>query len=149
MDAFLTEVPESPKVDPSFIGSDPYEAADQEDIPYLPLALTFSFPVEQSALDSGVLLTWTKGFSAKNAVGKDVVKLLQDAFDRKHIHVKCVALVNDVSLYSFIPHIHIRSFYRVTNCTDEDLYMTDCRSASFSSIYIWRMHPRRYFWNRN
>ncbi|KAF8643061.1 hypothetical protein AX16_009229 [Volvariella volvacea WC 439] len=35
------------------------------------------------------------GFSAKNAVGHDVVKLLQDAFDRKHMHVKCVALVND------------------------------------------------------
>ncbi|KIK99707.1 hypothetical protein PAXRUDRAFT_131530 [Paxillus rubicundulus Ve08.2h10] len=62
---------------------------------YISLALTFSFPVEQTALDSGKLLTWTKGFAAKNAIGKDVVKLLQDAFDRKHIHVKCVALVND------------------------------------------------------
>ncbi|KAF8974696.1 hexokinase [Flammula alnicola] len=59
------------------------------------LGLTFSFPVEQSALGSGKILTWTKGFSAKNAVGHDVVKLLQDAFDRKHMHVKCVALVND------------------------------------------------------
>ncbi|KIM45917.1 hypothetical protein M413DRAFT_7969 [Hebeloma cylindrosporum] len=59
------------------------------------LGLTFSFPVEQTALGSGKILTWTKGFSAKNAVGKDVVKLLQDAFDRKHMHVKCVALVND------------------------------------------------------
>ncbi|KAH8118513.1 hexokinase-domain-containing protein [Phellopilus nigrolimitatus] len=61
----------------------------------LHLGLTFSFPVEQTALDKGVLLTWTKGFAAKNAVGNDVVKLLQDAFDRKHIHVKCSALVND------------------------------------------------------
>lgn len=60
------------------------------------LGLTFSFPVEQAALDSGVLLTWTKGFSARNAVGKDVVQLLQHAFDRKHMHVTCSALVNDV-----------------------------------------------------
>ncbi|KAJ3568406.1 hypothetical protein NP233_g5735 [Leucocoprinus birnbaumii] len=59
------------------------------------LGLTFSFPVEQTALDSGKILTWTKGFSARNAIGNDVVKLLQDAFDRKHMHVKCVALVND------------------------------------------------------
>ncbi|KAG8925270.1 glucokinase [Tulasnella sp. 418] len=59
------------------------------------LGLTFSFPVEQTALDKGVLLTWTKGFAAKNAVGHDVVKLLQDAFDRKHLHVKCTALLND------------------------------------------------------
>lgn len=59
------------------------------------LGFTFSFPVEQTALDQGKLLTWTKGFSAKNAIGHDVVKLLQDALDRKHIHVRCSALVND------------------------------------------------------
>lgn len=64
----------------------------------LPLGLTFSFPVEQTALDKGTILTWTKGFAAKNAVGHDVVQLLQDAFDRKHLHVRCVALVNDVSV---------------------------------------------------
>lgn len=55
------------------------------------------FPVEQTALDAGKLLTWTKGFAAKHAVGNDVVRLLQDAFDRKHMHVCCSALVNDVS----------------------------------------------------
>ena len=70
------------------------ESADDED---LKLGLTFSFPVEQTALDKGKILTWTKGFSARNAIGHDVVQLLQDAFDRKHLHVKCVALVNDVS----------------------------------------------------
>jgi Hexokinase len=32
------------------------------------LGLTFSFPVEQTALSSGQILTWTKGFSAKHAV---------------------------------------------------------------------------------
>lgn len=63
------------------------------------LGLTFSFPVEQTALDSGKILTWTKGFNAKNAIGQDVVKLLQDAFDRKRMNVKCVALVNDVSFW--------------------------------------------------
>ncbi|KAG8915745.1 glucokinase [Tulasnella sp. 408] len=70
-------------------------AIDAENEETLHLGFTFSFPVEQSALDKGLLLTWTKGFSAKNAVGNDVVKLLQDAFDRKHLHVKCTALVND------------------------------------------------------
>ena len=66
--------------------------------------------MEQTALDKGILLTWTKGFSAKNAVNKDVVELLQDAFDRKHLHVKCVALVNDVrplvSLNSALRYSH-------------------------------------------
>ncbi|KAG6865994.1 hypothetical protein C0991_009666 [Blastosporella zonata] len=68
---------------------------DSRDTDVVHLGLTFSFPVEQTALGSGTILTWTKGFSAKNAIGHDVVKLLQDAFDRKHMHVKCIALVND------------------------------------------------------
>lgn len=91
VDAFLTTHATTDYVSPT------------DDIPHdlladVLLGLTFSFPVEQTALGSGRILTWTKGFSAKNAIGNDVVKLLQDAFDRKHMHVKCVALVNDVSL---------------------------------------------------
>ncbi|KAH9049279.1 hypothetical protein EDB83DRAFT_2226901 [Lactarius deliciosus] len=88
VDAFLTSTTE--------LKEDVLDAGDVEiDSPTVPLGLTFSFPVEQTALDKGFLLTWTKGFAAKNAVNKDIVGLLQDAFDRKHLHVKCVALVND------------------------------------------------------
>jgi hexokinase len=89
VDAFLTASAGSQE------DSDTSNAIDV-DSQAIPLGLTFSFPVEQTAIDSGILLMWTKGFSAKNAVNKDVVGLLQDAFDRKHLHVKCVALVNDV-----------------------------------------------------
>ncbi|GAW01757.1 hypothetical protein LENED_003368 [Lentinula edodes] len=89
VDAFLTmHPPESPP--PSPLDPSPTSPLD-----VLPLGLTFSFPVEQTALGAGTILTWTKGFSAKNAIGHDVVRLLQDAFDRKHLHVRCVALVND------------------------------------------------------
>jgi hexokinase len=62
----------------------------------LHLGMTFSFPVEQTALGAGRLLTWTKGFSATGAIGNDVVQLLQDALDKKRVQCKCVALVNDV-----------------------------------------------------
>ncbi|KAJ7755666.1 hypothetical protein DFH07DRAFT_1027993 [Mycena maculata] len=89
VDAFLTSHP--PSDSPSGPGN-PF-AESTPDVVHL--GLTFSFPVEQTALGSGKILTWTKGFSAKHAIGNDVVKLLQDAFDRKHMHVKCVALVND------------------------------------------------------
>ncbi|GAA5920610.1 hypothetical protein JCM1841_001473 [Sporobolomyces salmonicolor] len=78
VDHFLTE-----------IGTD---AAEDEK---LHLGFTFSFPVLQTALAAGTLINWTKGFECKNAVGKDVVQLLQEALDRKHIHVRCSALVND------------------------------------------------------
>jgi hexokinase len=36
----------------------------------------FSFAVEQTALNEGKLLGWTKGFDVKGVPGKDVVKLL-------------------------------------------------------------------------
>jgi hexokinase len=97
------------------------------------LGLTFSFPVEQTALGSGKILTWTKGFSAKNAIGHDVVKLLQDAFDRKHIHVKCIALVNDVSLSP------LRNSYILNN--------SDRRSTPFSGLYLRRLSLGRNFWH--
>ncbi|KAJ3898997.1 hypothetical protein F5879DRAFT_888795 [Lentinula edodes] len=92
VDAFLTmHPPESPPPSPSPLDT----PSPNSPLDVLPLGLTFSFPVEQTALGAGTILTWTKGFSAKNAIGHDVVRLLQDAFDRKHLHVRCVALVND------------------------------------------------------
>ncbi|KAI5481801.1 hexokinase [Pseudohyphozyma bogoriensis] len=59
------------------------------------LGFTFSFPVAQTGIAAGTLINWTKGFECSNAIGKDVVQLLQSALNRKHIHVKCSALVND------------------------------------------------------
>eukprot|EP01135_Chromosphaera_perkinsii_P000054 Nk52_evm5s24 gene=Nk52_evmTU5s24 len=60
-----------------------------------PLGFTFSFPVDQTALNSGKLIQWTKGFSSSNVVGKDVVELLQKAFDKKNIKCNVVAMIND------------------------------------------------------
>lgn len=59
------------------------------------LGFTFSFPVRQSALNAGTLLTWTKGFNLKNSIGKDMVQMLQQALDKKQLPVACEALVND------------------------------------------------------
>jgi len=95
----------------------------------LKLGFTFSFPVEQTALNKGRLLSWTKGFAVRNAVGHDVVQLLQDAFDRKHLHVKCVALVNDVS------------HYITTLWTKSELIGPDRRCSAIPRIYIWGVSP--------
>ncbi|KDN52752.1 hypothetical protein K437DRAFT_253954 [Tilletiaria anomala UBC 951] len=59
------------------------------------MGFTFSFPVEQTTIDRGALLFWTKGFNCPDAPGKDVVQLLQNALDKKHIKVRVNALVND------------------------------------------------------
>jgi len=59
------------------------------------LGFTFSFPVIQDKVDSGKLLEWTKGFKTQGVVGKDVVALLNVAFEREKVNAKVVALAND------------------------------------------------------
>ena len=61
----------------------------------LPLGFTFSFPTEQTALNQGTLITWTKGFCAAKCVDVDVVLLLQSALNRLGVHVEVKALAND------------------------------------------------------
>jgi hexokinase len=61
----------------------------------LKMGFTFSFPVDQTAIDKGNLIFWTKGYTASGAVGKDVVFMLQDSLNRKEVPVKVTALVND------------------------------------------------------
>ncbi|KAI9253888.1 hexokinase-domain-containing protein [Phascolomyces articulosus] len=61
----------------------------------LQLGYTFSFPVLQTAINRGVLKQWTKGFSSKNAVGKDVALLLQESFRKRYLPVNVAAIVND------------------------------------------------------
>ena len=95
-----------------------------------------SFPVEQTAIDAGKLLTWTKGFSAKNAIGQDIVRLLQDAFDQKHIHVRCNALVNDVSL-------------TLCSIIEVDLPGVDCWNITIAVISEWTCVDRSYIRDRD
>ncbi|EAN77628.1 hexokinase [Trypanosoma brucei brucei TREU927] len=61
----------------------------------VPLGFTFSFPVEQTKVNRGVLIRWTKGFSTKGVQGNDVIALLQAAFGRVSLKVNVVALCND------------------------------------------------------
>lgn len=59
------------------------------------LGFTFSFPVQQLAINKGNLMRWTKGFDIQDAVGKDVCALLQTEIDKLGLPVKVAALVND------------------------------------------------------
>ncbi|XP_068443348.1 hexokinase HKDC1-like [Clinocottus analis] len=61
-----------------------------------PLAFTFSFPCEQSTLNQGLLLNWSKDFRARGLLGKDVVQALRGAIDRNGgMDVEVLAMVND------------------------------------------------------
>lgn len=59
------------------------------------LGFTFSFPVNQTSLDSGTLTRWTKGFNIPDCIGKDVVKLLQAELDNLKVPVTVSAIAND------------------------------------------------------
>ncbi|CUS09352.1 unnamed protein product [Tuber aestivum] len=62
---------------------------------HLRLGFTFSFPVDQKAINKGYLIRWTKGFDIPDAIGKDVCALLQNEIDALGLPVKVAALVND------------------------------------------------------
>lgn len=71
------------------------EGGDDADAGKLRLGFTFSFPVEQTSLNSGKLIRWTKGFDIPDTVGKDVVQVLQHHLDEQKIPVHVAALAND------------------------------------------------------
>ncbi|OIW11124.1 hypothetical protein TanjilG_22931 [Lupinus angustifolius] len=70
------------------------------------LGFTFSFPVKQMSVSSGILIKWTKGFSIVNMVGRDVAACLQDAVTRKGLDVRVAALVNDTVGTLALGHYH-------------------------------------------
>ncbi|XP_052122312.1 hexokinase-2 [Frankliniella occidentalis] len=64
----------------------------------LPLGFTFSFPMTQSSLDDGKLVTWTKSFNCPNVVGMNAVQLLRDALAKRgDVNVDVMAVLNDTA----------------------------------------------------
>ncbi len=60
------------------------------------LGFTFSFPVKQVSIKSGILLHWTKGFSVKGVEGRDVIGLLEQSLRQEGLdNIKVSALAND------------------------------------------------------
>ncbi|KAJ6773566.1 HEXOKINASE-LIKE 1 PROTEIN-RELATED [Salix purpurea] len=59
------------------------------------IGFTFSFPVKQTSIDSGILMKWTKGFAVSGTAGRDVVACLNEAMERQGVDMRVSALVND------------------------------------------------------
>lgn len=66
-----------------------------EDTDKLKLGFTFSFPVDQTSINRGKLIRWTKGFDLPDCVGKDIVELFQQELDKISARVHIAALAND------------------------------------------------------
>jgi len=64
----------------------------------IPLGFCFSFPMIQTGVDKGILVTWTKSFKCNNVVGHEVVGMLKNALSKyKSVNVDVVAVINDAS----------------------------------------------------
>ncbi|CAG7909427.1 hypothetical protein BRARA_J00549 [Brassica rapa] len=59
------------------------------------IGFTFSFPVNQTSIDSGTLIKWTKGFNVSGMEGKNVVACLNEAMEAHGLDMRVSALVND------------------------------------------------------
>lgn len=59
------------------------------------VGFTFSFPVQQSALNEGILLQWNKSFNAPSLVGKDIASVLQEECAVLGLKIKIETIVND------------------------------------------------------
>ncbi|KAI0500152.1 hypothetical protein KFK09_018361 [Dendrobium nobile] len=59
------------------------------------IGFTFSFPIKQTSINSGILIKWTKGFAVSGTAGKDVVACLKEAMQRQGLDMSVSALVND------------------------------------------------------
>ncbi|XP_049931586.1 hexokinase-3-like isoform X2 [Nymphaea colorata] len=70
------------------------------------LGFTFSFPMKQTSVSSGVLVKWTKGFAIHDMDGKDVAGCLQEAMARVGLDMTVVALVNDTVGTLALGHYH-------------------------------------------
>ncbi|KAI3882869.1 hypothetical protein MKX03_010817 [Papaver bracteatum] len=86
-----------------FIASGLYELVQEEYEKYkIPretkreIGFTFSFPVNQTSINEGILIEWNKGFNVSDTVGKDVVACLKEAMEKVNLDMFSVtALVND------------------------------------------------------
>ncbi|KAK9692311.1 hypothetical protein RND81_09G255400 [Saponaria officinalis] len=78
-----------------FVEKETDEDSDTLSVTRRELGFTFSFPVKQTSVSSGVLMKWTKGFTIRDMIGKDVCDCLQQALSRQGLDMHVTSLVND------------------------------------------------------
>ena len=72
------------------------ESKTNDDNSKIQIGFCFSFPMRQPALNSGILIQWTKGFTVPDVVDHDVSQLMNDAFKRLGMdNVEIDSMVND------------------------------------------------------
>lgn len=78
------------------------------------IGFTFSFPVEQTALTNGKILSFTKAYRCEDAIGQDAVGLLQERLDRLAAgRFEVAALMND-TVATLVTHAYKQPLTRMS-----------------------------------
>ncbi|KAF9439198.1 glucokinase [Entomortierella beljakovae] len=72
----------------------------------LQMGVTFSFAIQQTAINSGKVLAMGKGFNLSDVMGRDLKDLLEDGFTRKGLNVKVSAIIND-TVGTLVSHAYV------------------------------------------
>ncbi|KAI1313048.1 glucokinase [Mortierella claussenii] len=72
----------------------------------LQMGVTFSFAIQQTAINRGKVLAMGKGFNLSDVIGKDLKDLLEDGFIRKNLNVKVSAIIND-TVGTLVSHAYV------------------------------------------
>lgn len=91
------------------------------------LGFTFSFPMKQTSVSSGILIKWTKGFAIENMVGREIASCLQQALMRRGLNMRVAALVNDTVGTLALGHYH-----------DEDTFVAVIIGTGTNACYFER-----------
>ncbi|KAI0088406.1 hexokinase [Irpex rosettiformis] len=94
----------------------------------LPLGFTFSYPCLQNKIDHGELIRWTKGFSAPNIEGRDVVDMFRQSLAKYSVPAEVVALTCDTT------GTLIASHYVNSNTKIACIFGTGCNAAYMEKI---------------
>ncbi|KAF8978790.1 glucokinase [Entomortierella lignicola] len=72
----------------------------------LQMGVTFSFAIQQTAVNRGKVLAMGKGFDLSDVIGKDLKDLLEGGFIRKGLNVKVSAIIND-TVGTLVSHAYV------------------------------------------
>lgn len=61
------------------------------------LGFTFSYPMEQDAIDHGKLVRWTKGFGNPNTEGRDCAAIFRKSLETHKVPIKMTSIINDTT----------------------------------------------------
>lgn len=92
------------------------------------LGFTFSYPMEQKAIDHGKLVRWTKGFGNPNTEGKDCAEMFRKSLESHKVPIKLTSIINDTT------GTLIASNYVKQNTKIACIFGTGCNAAYMEHV---------------